>query len=120
MIKDTTYGRRSVQQPFRIPNRAMSRVHEEFIAAHIQELLIDGAIEKTNTPPKCISLVAVVPKKWEAQNDTQPEAALQNVMAPKFRYENLSSLQETLQPGDWCTSIDLRNGYFHVPIHPSS
>ena len=44
----------------------------------------------------------------------------QNVIAPRFRYENLDTLQGNLHPGDWCSSLDLKNGFFHLPVHRDS
>ena len=34
-----------------------------------------------------------------------------------FRMETVSSIRAAIRPGDWATSIDLRDAYFHVLIH---
>ncbi|GJP42866.1 hypothetical protein CLOM_g2398, partial [Closterium sp. NIES-68] len=39
---------------------------------------------------------------------------------PKFKYEGLNRVAELIRPGDWMFSIDLRSGYHHVEMHPSS
>ena len=51
------------QQFLQVPNRCRSAEHQTFIMNHLQELLKQGAIEKVDIPPRCISPVAVVPKK---------------------------------------------------------
>ncbi len=37
----------------------------------------------------------------------------------KFRMETLSSIIQGLHPGWWMVSLDLKDAYLHVPIHPS-
>ncbi|GJP62787.1 hypothetical protein CLOP_g19813, partial [Closterium sp. NIES-67] len=39
---------------------------------------------------------------------------------PKFKYEGLNRVAELIRPGDWMFSIDLKSGYHHVEMHPSS
>ena len=34
-----------------------------------------------------------------------------------FRMETVSSIRESIRPGDWATSLDLKDAYFHVLIH---
>lgn len=109
------------QTEFYLANKDMNIEHKSFIASHINELLQQGAIERTTTIPKCVSPIAVVPKKnGKLRMVLNLKRLNQQVIAPRFRYENLSTLHETLQPGDWCTSLDLRNGFFHIPVHPNS
>ena len=37
-----------------------------------------------------------------------------------FKMETPASVRESLTRDDWLTSIDLKDTYFHVPIHNSS
>jgi hypothetical protein len=39
---------------------------------------------------------------------------------PYFQMETVEDVRHTLRPGDWATSIDLRDAYFHIPLHPST
>jgi hypothetical protein len=39
---------------------------------------------------------------------------------PYFRIETAEDVHHALKPGDWVASIDLRDAYFHVPLHPST
>ena len=39
---------------------------------------------------------------------------------PRFRMESIPTLKLALRPGDWMVSLDLRDAYLHVPIHPAS
>jgi hypothetical protein len=38
------------------------------------------------------------------------------IEAPKFKYKGLSELAQILQAGDWHTSINLKDRFFHVPV----
>ena len=45
-----------------------------------------------------------------------------NVFIPPqhFRMETLVSILPTISPRDWAVSLDLKDAYLHVPIHPDS
>ena len=36
----------------------------------------------------------------------------------EFKMETTRSIRKALSPGDWVTSINLKDAYFHVPVHP--
>ncbi|XP_070188787.1 uncharacterized protein [Littorina saxatilis] len=36
----------------------------------------------------------------------------------QFRMETPASIRESIRPGDWATSVDLSDAYFHVLVHP--
>ena len=44
----------------------------------------------------------------------------QFVLCPHFKMETLNSIRLALQKGDWVTSLDLRDAYFHIGIHRRS
>ena len=37
-----------------------------------------------------------------------------------FQVETAESIRKSIRKGEWVTSIDLTDAYFHVPIHPQS
>ena len=39
---------------------------------------------------------------------------------PTFKMETAESIRKSIRKGEWVTSIDLTDAYFHVPIHPQS
>ena len=87
----------------------------------IQSLLAKGATTIVSKPgPGFYSRLFCVPKKtgdWRPVLDLSP--LNQYVKRISFKMETLSDLRLTIQPGDWATSIDLKDAYFHVTIHPS-
>ena len=40
------------------------------------------------------------------------------VTLTKFRMETVASVLGSIRKGDWMFSIDLKDAYFHIPIHP--
>ena len=38
----------------------------------------------------------------------------------RFRMETVSSVRAAIRPGDWATSLDLKDAYFHILIHHRS
>ncbi len=43
----------------------------------------------------------------------------ESIINPSFHMETSITIQETMRKGMWCTSIDLQDAYYHVPIHPN-
>jgi hypothetical protein len=80
-----------------------------------------GAVERVwlSSSPGFYGRLFVVPKRtggWRPVLDLSPlNAFLRKV---RFRMETPASLRLALRPGDWAASIDLRDAYFHVTIHP--
>ena len=42
-----------------------------------------------------------------------------HIQCPSFKMESNGSLLKALQKGQWLTILDLKDAYFHIPIHPS-
>ena len=41
-----------------------------------------------------------------------------HIQCPSFKMETNGSLLKALQKGQWLTILDLKDAYFHIPIHP--
>ena len=76
-----------------------------------------GAIEVVRTPsPGFYSGLFLVPKAGGAWRPIIDLSALNaHIQCPSFN----GSLLKTLQKGQWLTILDLKDAYFHIPIHPS-
>ena len=42
------------------------------------------------------------------------------VTKTKFSMETTQSVLQSIQKGDWMVSMDMKDAYFHIPIHPES
>jgi hypothetical protein len=105
--------------PSRSRNRPMTREQEIFVSTEIQKLLQTGKIKETSSAT-CISPIGVVPKKnGKMRMIVDMREINKYINSPKFTMEDIRKLQPLLQPGDYMTSIDLKDGFYHIPIHPS-
>jgi hypothetical protein len=99
--------------------------NDHYIDEDVEALLTKGAIEEVPlSPPSLfyISPIFFVPKK---DGGMRPILNLKRLNAahldtPHFRIETVEDVRHALRPGDWATSIDLKDSYFHVPLHPST
>ena len=91
------------------------------VMEHVQIMLDKEVIEPVRDmySPGFYSNIFLVPKK---SGGTRPvfnlKALNQYLVVPHFKMETVGSIMAALSPGDWVTSIDMTDGYFHVPIHP--
>ena len=109
-----------VTQPpkFYAKNNLSSRQHPEFVEKAINDLLSKGCIEELpHRPFSCNPLtVAINNGKKRLVIDLRHVNKFLNV--PKFRYEDLNTLAEMFEKGDYFTKFDLTSGYHHIDIHP--
>jgi hypothetical protein len=99
--------------------------NNHFIDEEVEALLAKGAIEEVPLSPPSLSYISpifLIPKK---DGGMRPIFNLKKLNAahldtPYFRIETVEDVCHALWPGDWATSIDLRDAYFHIPLHPST
>jgi hypothetical protein len=78
-----------------------------------------GAIEGvalSPPPPSYISPIFLIPNK---DGGMRPILNLKKLNTahldtPYFRMKTVEDVRHALRPGDWATSIDLRDAYFHA------
>ena len=90
-------------------NRNAEREAE--LCQHVVEMVSKEALELAPLPsPGFCSNLFLVPKKSGPEAGYKPKAS-------KFKRETTRSIRKALCPGDWVTSIDLKDAYFHIPVH---
>ena len=86
----------------------------------VQELRNKGAIEPAPLSPGFYSRLFLVRK---ATGEWRPIIDLSSlnvfVHCPSFTMETPRSILRALQQGQWLTSLDLKDAYFHIGIHPA-
>ena len=86
----------------------------------VQELWNKGAIEPAPLSPGFYSRLFLVRK---ATGEWRPIIDLSSlnvfVHCPSFNMETPRSILRALQQGQWLTSLDLKDAYFHIGIHPA-
>ena len=81
------------------------------------------AIEEINpSSPSCVSNLFLVTKK---DGGFRPIINLKPLnrrylSPPHFRMDSIKDVASLLRLGDWAASIDLKDAYLHIPIHPAS
>lgn len=105
-------------QPFRLDNRTFSEVETSFIDSEIRELLACKAIEKCDTEPIYISPLHCVAKKGGKYRLILNLRHLNSyVHAPGFRNEDIREVANFVRNDDLLISVDIKNGFYHVPVH---
>jgi len=96
-------------------DEAMASIDKE-----VSDLLSKNAIEPC-TGPGFSSQLFVIPKKT---GELRPVLNLrrlnQYLPIQPFKMETISQVVHLTKRNDYLTSIDLRDAFLHVPIHPSS
>ena len=116
-----------VQFPLTVPvenisflcnNRKFSLSETKFIDSEIADLLKRGAIEKCADAPQCVSPINCVPKKSGKYRLVIDLRCLNNFCAPpSCKYEDIGTVIQVVKPKDHIVTLDLKNGFHHVPIH---
>ena len=86
----------------------------------VNQLLLKQAIEEVHHPsPGFYSRLFLAPKKT---GDWRPVIDLshlnQYLHSPHFKMATAHSIINALDSGLWCTSIDFKDAFLHVPIYP--
>ena len=91
------------------------------LLGEIQSLVDKGAVELAPPSPgfySCLFVVFKVLGSWQPVIDL----SLLNkfVLQTKFKMETNQSVLRAVRKGDWMISIDLKDAYLQVPVHPGS
>jgi hypothetical protein len=93
---------------------------QQIISLEIETLLLKNAIEIAPSSPGFHSTLFTIPKK---DGGLRPVLNLKhlNQFLPikKFKMETLSTIIHLIRPNDYLTSIDLKDAFHHILIHPS-
>ena len=98
-------------------NNRSSLLHRDFVESEITNCLKKSYILEVDTPPHCVNpLTVAVGKKLRLVLDLRHVNPY--LKKRKFRYEDLDTVTEMLQTGDYFTMFDLVSAYYHINIHP--
>lgn len=110
-----------IPQPFYFTNKQFNKKETAFIDEEIKILLQEKCLEecKTGVVPQYVSPIQTVPKKDSFRLITDLRHLNQFCVPPKFVYEDIENVLEIVSPLDKLVTLDLKNGFFHVPIKES-
>ena len=107
--------------PCPIPSRLpFSKEGQEAIDQEVEILLEKGAVSLAHLPsPGFYGRLFVVPKNSGGFRPVLDLSILNRYLLQiPFRMESPWSVRESIRQGDWATSLDLQDAYFHVLVHP--
>ena len=87
----------------------------------VDQLLLKGAIEPVTvtSSPGFYSRLFAVPKASGGWRPIIDLSALNRyVDCPHFKMETAESIRRSIQQGEWITSIDISDAYYHIPVAP--
>lgn len=107
----------SVPPAFFARNNRSSLQHRDFVESEIANCLKKSYIIEVDAPPHCVNPLTVAEgKKLRLVLDLRHVNPY--LTKRKFRYEDLDTVTEMLQSGDYFTMFDLVSAYYHINIHP--
>jgi len=104
--------------PFFLKNHPMTAEQETFISQEIEKLLQSGTIMETDQATNISPLGAVPKKNGKLRMILDLRLVNNYIQTPRFAMEDIRKVRPLLQEGDFMTTIDLKDGFHHVPIHP--
>lgn len=107
-------------RPFAYNNRHFSKKEQTFLQCEISRLLSIGVIERDKNV--CyISPINCVPKR---NGKFRLVADLRHINAhihnKNFKYDNILSITDNIKPGDRLITIDIKDGFYHIPVSQQS
>jgi ribonuclease HI len=92
----------------------------DFVTQSVKEMIANKAVELVQERPTVVSPLGVVPKPGSGKLRLIWDGRFVNqfVRIPDLSYESLGTLHSILDAHDWMFTLDLKNGYHHLDIHP--
>ena len=107
--------------PIPLPSYSPSSIRGIALTAAVADLREKGAIELAPPPPGNYSRLFVTPKvTWGWRPVIDLSRLNRSVRVFHFHMETQQSVLQSLRPGDWMASLDLKDTYLQVPVHPES
>ena len=103
-------------EPFLFQNRPFSAKKHNFIQEEISRLLTSGVICKDDSIQH-VSPINCVPKKNKSFRLVIDLRNVNSYVQPcSFQYEDINSILEFVSPKDKLITLDIKDGFYHVPI----
>ena len=103
--------------PFEAKNNKSSRKNRDFVTSAVQDLISNECIREVGTKPYCCNPLTVADSAGKLRLVLDLRHVNRYVKLERFKYENLSTLAQMFESGDFFIIFDLKNGYHHVSIH---
>ena len=110
------------QEPIPMPSYAPISTKGVALEEVTRVLISKGAVELAPLPsPGFYNRLFVV---WKTSGSWRPVIDLSHLnlflASSPFKMETIQSVLLSVRPGDWMVSIDLKEAYLQIPVHPES
>ena len=86
-----------------------------FIDRELSSLLKSKVISRIEHKPFCVNAIGCVPKLNKKLRLMRP--LNEHITVLNFKNEGVEVLYDQLQYGDEFISVDLKHGYYHIPVN---
>ena len=109
------------RSPVGFDSYAPGSIRGQALEKELQDLVVKGAVEPATPSPGYYSRMFVVQKASGAWRPIIDLSTLNHfILKTKFKMETVQSMLASVRQGDWMISIDLKDAYFQIPVHPNS
>ena len=109
------------QVPVTLHSYSPQSIKVRALESEIWALLLKGAIEPASPTSGFYSCMFVMTKASDGWRPIIDLSTLNYfVVKTPFRMETTQSVLRSIRRNDWMVSVDLKDAYLQVPIHPSS
>ena len=109
---------RTTPTRFFAKNNQSSLRHHDFAESEIENCLKKSYITETDHIPFCCNPLTVAENNKKLRLVLDLRHVNPHLKKSKFRYEDLDTVTDILQPNDFFTTFDLVSAYYHINIHP--
>ena len=106
--------------PFSAKNNNSSTDHHPFVDHAIRDLILHGCVEAVPSEPYCCNPLTVATGADKLRLVLDLRHVNPHVRLQKFRHDDLHTLADLFEQGDYFVTFDLKSGYHHIFIHPDS
>ena len=110
----------SLPPPFLAKNNTSSTQHPIFVDRVIKQLILQGCVTAVPSEPYCCNPLSVATSGGKLRLVLDLRHVNPYVRLQQFRHEDLRTLAEIFEKGDFFFTFDLTSGYHHISIHPDS
>ena len=101
-------------------NPALSSQENDFVSSELDRLVKNGSLVQCTQGdiPECVSSIFCVPKKnkkYQLVTDLRHLNTFCNKRS--FQYEDIRTVLDIVQPFDNLITVDIKDGFFHVPVN---
>ena len=106
---------------YHLRSRPIKKDYLPFVQSEIIKLQTSGVLQECNPSDlQVISPISVVPKKNKKSRLIHDNHVLNSYISPpKFKQDDIKTVLEYIKPNDLMISVDLKDGFYHIPIAKS-